>query len=130
MIIPHRYKDLLSYEKKAFANLALVLKDGDPHVTPLWFDFDGKYILINSAVGRVKDKVMRRTKSVALSISDPDNPYRYIQIRGKVVTITEKKAREFIDHLSMKYTGELYMGYAGETRVTYKILPKLISYMG
>ena len=128
--IPEKYKDLLSWDKKAFANLALSLKDGTPHVTPLWFDYDGKYVILNSARGRVKDRVMSRNSLVAMAIADPENPYRYIQIRGRVVEITEEGAREMIDHLSMKYTGGPYEGYKGEIRVTYRFVPKLISSMG
>jgi hypothetical protein len=128
--IPEKYKDLLSWDKKAFANLALSLKDGTPHVTPLWFDYDGQYIVLNSARDRVKDRVMRRSGLVAMAISDPENPYRYIQMRGSVVEITEEGAREMIDHLSMKYTGGPYDGYKGEIRVTYKLVPKFVSSMG
>ena len=106
------------------------LKDGTPHVTPLWFDYDGKYVILNSARGRVKDRVMSRNSLVAMAIADPENPYRYIQLRGRVVEITEKGAREMIDHLSMKYTGGPYEGYKGEIRVTYRFVPKLISSMG
>ena len=100
MSIPENFGDLLSWEKKSFAHLALVLRDGTPQCTPLWFHYDGTHIIINSALGRVKDKAMRQTPHVALAISDPDNPYRYIQIRGKVVEITEEGARATIDHLS------------------------------
>ncbi|MFL2651229.1 MAG: pyridoxamine 5'-phosphate oxidase family protein [Anaerolineales bacterium] len=128
--IPEKYQDLLSWDKKAFANLALSLKDGTPHVTPLWFDYDGEYIVLNSARNRVKDRVMRRSGLVAMAISDPENPYRYIQIRGRIVEITEDGAREMIDYLSLKYTGGPYDGYKGEIRVTYKFVPKFISSMG
>ena len=128
--IPEKYQDLLSWDKKAFANLALSLKDGTPHVTPLWFDYDGEYIVLNSARNRVKDRVMRRSGLVAMAISDPENPYRYIQIRGRIVEITEDGAREMIDYLSMKYTGGPYYGYKGEIRLTYKFVPKFISSMG
>jgi len=123
MSIPENFGDLLSWEKKSFAHLALVLRDGTPQCTPLWFDYDGTHVIINSALGRVKDKAMRRTPHVALTISDPDNPYRYIQIRGKVVEITEKGGREIIDHLSEKYRGATYNHKENEKRVTYKILP-------
>ena len=85
--------------------------------------YDGTHIIINSALGRVKDKAMRQTPHVALAISDPDNPYRYIQIRGKVIEITEEGERETIDHLSEKYRGATYDHKENETRVTYKILP-------
>ena len=127
---PEKYLDLLSWEKKAFAHLALALRDGNPHVTPVWFDYDGNHVIVNSALGRVKDKVLRRSRVVALAISDPDNPYRYIQIRGKVVEITQQGAREMIDHLSQKYTNKPYQWYEGETRVTYTVLPELASTMG
>ena len=123
MNIPENFTDLLSWEKKSFAHLALVLRDGTPQCTPLWFDYDGTHVIINSALGRVKDKAMRRTPYVALTISDPDNPYRYIQIRGKVVEITEEGGREIIDHLSEKYRGATYNHKENEKRVTYKILP-------
>ena len=123
MSIPENFTDLLSWEKKSFAHLALVLRDGTPQCTPLWFDYDGTHVIINSALGRVKDKAMRRTPHVALAISDPDNPYRYIQIRGKVVEITEEGGREIIDHLSKKYRGATYNHKENEKRVTYKILP-------
>ena len=80
--IPDAFKDLLN--KRAFAHLATLMPDGSPQVTPVWFDFDGAHIRINSAKGRVKDKNMRRDKRVALSIQDPDNAYRYLAIRGEV----------------------------------------------
>ena len=128
--IPEKYLDLLSWEKKAFAHLSLVLNDGSPHVTPVWFDYDGEYMILNSAVGRVKDKVLRRSGVAALAISDPDNPYRYMQIRGRVDGITEHGAREMIDHLSQKYTHKPYQWYEGETRATYTVLPELVSTMG
>ena len=130
MNIPEHFTDLLSWEKKSFAHLALVLRDGTPQCTPLWFDYDGTHVIINSALGRVKDKAMRRTPHVALAISDPDNSYRYIQIRGKVVEITEQGAREIIDHLSEKYRGASYDLKENETRVTYKILPESFQTMG
>ena len=81
---------MLTREKKAFAFLALVKKDGTPQVTPIWFDYDGTHIIINTAHGRVKDKILHKRPCVALAIPDPANPYRYIQIRGKVAAETEE----------------------------------------
>lgn len=127
MQIPEKLSDILSWKKKAFAHLAVVLQDGTPHVTPVWFDYDGTYIIINSALGRVKDKVMRRHPQVALAVSDPEDPYRYVQIQGSIVEITEEGARNMIDHLSQKYTEEPYQWYEGETRVTYKVIPERVS---
>jgi PPOX class probable F420-dependent enzyme len=102
--IPPAFLDLVT-TKKAFANLATVMPNGSPQVTPVWFDFDGKYVRVNSARGRVKDKNMRRDPRVALSILDPDNPYRYLEIRGRVIKITENGAVEHTDLLARKYLG-------------------------
>jgi PPOX class probable F420-dependent enzyme len=84
--IPESYRDL--FQKKAFAHLATIMPDGTPQVTPVWCDYDGTYIRINSAKGRVKDHNMRRNPQVALEIMDPDNPYRYLAVRGRVAEIT------------------------------------------
>ena len=127
--IPDSHLDLLKDETKAFGFLATLMKDGSPQLTPIWFNSDGTYILINSARGRIKDKNMRRDPRVALVIIDPKDSYRYIQIRGRIVEITTQGAREHIDQLSKKYTGrdKYASGPAGEIRVTYKVLPTSIS---
>jgi len=127
--IPESYLDLIKDETKAFASLATIMKDGSPQLTPIWFNTDRPHILINSARGRVKDRNMRRNPRVALVITDPNDPYRYIQIRGKVVEITSQGAREHIDRLSKKYTGKdkYTFGSADEIRVTYAILPESVS---
>lgn len=129
-VIPDKYKDLFS--KKVFANLATLMPDGSPQVTPVWLDFDGENLLINTAAGRVKDKNLQRDKRVALAISDPENPYRYLEVRGKVVERTETGADEHIDKMAKKYMGvDRYPGRSpGEVRVLYKIKPERISSMG
>ncbi len=128
--IPAAFRDLL--EKKAFAHLATVMPDGGPQVTPVWFDFDGRHIRINSARGRLKDKNMRRDPRVALSILDPDNAYRYLEIRGTVVEITETSAVAHIDALAKRYMGlDTYPFHQpGVQRVIYKIEPQRCSSMG
>jgi len=126
MAISEKVAELLSSEKKAFAHLAVVLENGTPQCTPVWFDYDGVHIIVNSALGRVKDKAMRRYPHVALAISDPNNPYHYVQIRGEVVDISEEGADNMIDHLSEKYRGTAYAHVKNEVRVTYKILPSSI----
>jgi PPOX class probable F420-dependent enzyme len=127
--VPEGFKDLL--QKKAFAHLATVMPDGSPQSTPVWFDVDGDLIRINSARGRVKDRNMRRNAKVALSILDPDNPYRYLGIRGRVVDVTEQGADAHIDALARKYLGKDYpFRQPGEVRVTYKIRPERVSSMG
>lgn len=127
--IPDSFKDLL--QKKAFAHLATVMPDGRPQVTPVWFDVDGGLIRVNSARGRVKDRNMRRNAKVALSILDPDNPYRYLGILGDVVEVTEQGADAHIDALAHKYIGQDYpFRQPGEARVIYKIRPERVSSMG
>jgi PPOX class probable F420-dependent enzyme len=124
-MIPERSLDLLSPEKKAFAALALTLADGSPQVTPIWFDWDGTHIILNTARGRVKDKVMHRGGNIALLIVDPSDPYRYLQIRGRVVDETEEGAFDVICDLNLKYRGNRnYPRRPGEVRVTYKVLPQ------
>jgi PPOX class probable F420-dependent enzyme len=128
--IPDQYKDLL--QKKAFAHLGTVMKDGSPQVTPIWFDYDGTHVRINSAKGRWKDKNMRNRPKVALSILDPDNPYRYMQIRGTVTEVTENGADAHIDSLAKKYLGQDKYPYRqpGEVRVIYKIAVERVNAQG
>ncbi len=129
-IIPEKYLDL--FKKPAFANLGTIMGDGSPQVTPVWVDFDGKHVRVNSALGRVKDKNMRRDPRVSLSIQDPENPYRYLEIRGKVEEITQNGADDHINKLSQKYLGKPEYPYRqpGEVRVVYKIAPQKVSSMG
>jgi PPOX class probable F420-dependent enzyme len=121
--IPAGFRDLLT--KKSFAFLATVMPDGSPQVTPVWLDLDGDFIRVNSAKGRLKDKNMRRDPRVALSMLDPENPYRHLSVRGKVVEITEKGADAHIDALAKKYLGlDTYPNrQPGEVRVIYRIQP-------
>ena len=128
--IPDQYKDLL--QKKAFAHLGTVMKDGSPQVTPIWFDYDGTHVRINSAKGRWKDKNMRNRPKVALSILDPDNPYRYMQIRGTVTEVTENGADAHIDSLAKKYLGQDKYPFRqpGEERVIYKIAVDRVNAQG
>ena len=128
--IPDNFRDL--FQKKAFAHLATMMKDGTPHVSPVWCEFDGSHVRVNSAKGRVKDVNMRRNTHVALSIQDPENPYRYLGIRGQVVEVTENGADEHIDSLAKKYMGvDRYpKRQPGEKRVSYKIRPDHIFTMG
>ena len=128
--IPEKFLDLL--QKKAFAQLATLMPDGSPHVAPVWCDYDGRNIVINTAKGRVKDVNMRRDPRVAIDILDPDNPYRHLSIRGRVVDMTEKGADEHIDKMAKKYIGQdRYPNRApGEVRVICKIEPVHTHTMG
>jgi PPOX class probable F420-dependent enzyme len=126
--IPEKYLDIL--KKRSFAHVATLMPDGSPQVTPVWIDYDGKYILMNSAQNRQKDRNIRRDPRVALSIQDPDDPYRFIQIRGTVVEITAQGADEHIDKMALKYLGqEKYPNRRpGEVRMIYKIAPQKITH--
>ena len=128
--IPADYLDILQ-QKKAFANLATIMPDGTPQVTPVWFDYMGGKIRVNSAKGRVKTRNMQEGAQVALSILDPDNPYRYIQIRGRVGHVTEDGAASHIDSLAKKYLGQDKYPYSkpGEVRVTFEIEPDKVQAM-
>lgn len=128
--IPEKFLDL--FQKKAFAQLATLMPDGSPQVSPVWCEYDGTHVLINSAKGRVKDRNMRRDPRVSLDLQDPDNPYRHLSIRGRVTEITEEGADQHIDRLAKKYLGvDTYpRRQAGEVRVIYKIEPQGSFVMG
>jgi PPOX class probable F420-dependent enzyme len=129
--IPEKYLDLLQ-QKKAFANLATLMPDGSPQVTPVWFDYQGDVIRVNTAKGRVKARNLQDGSRVALAIMDPDNAYRYVQIRGRVRRVTENGASAHIDTLAKKYIGEDKYPWSqpGEVRVMYEIEPQSASGMG
>jgi PPOX class probable F420-dependent enzyme len=119
-----KYEDL--FGKKAFGNLGTLMPDGSPQVTPVWIDYDGSHVIFNSAKGRQKDRNVRRDPRVAVTVFDPDNPYRYLEVRGRVVEITEKGADAHIDLMAKKYLGKDKYPYRqpGEVRVLYKIKPE------
>jgi PPOX class probable F420-dependent enzyme len=130
-VIPDNFLDLLT-SKKAFANLATVLKDGSPQVTPVWFDYTDGKIRINTARGRVKARTLHPGSWVAMAIMDPDNPYRYLQVRGRVLNVTEEGADAHIDSLAKKYLGQDRYPFrqAGEIRIKYEIEPTSAQGMG
>jgi PPOX class probable F420-dependent enzyme len=128
--IPQSHEDLLRDEKKAFVVLSTLMSDSAPQATPVWFNIEDGFILINSAKGRIKDQNMRRCPQVALVILDPQNPYRYIQVCGRVIEIITQGAEAHIHQLSHKYTGHDYPLNPEEIRVKYKILPENVTVGG
>jgi PPOX class probable F420-dependent enzyme len=130
-MIPESHLDLFT-AKKAYASLATVMPDGSPQVTPVWFDYVGGKVRINTARGRVKDRNMTQNARVALMIMEPENPYRYVQVRGKVVEISEQGADAHIDSLAKKYLGvDTYpRRREGEVRVIYTIEPTSVQSIG
>jgi len=121
--IPDSYKDLLT--GKHFAHLATLMPNGMPQVTPVWIDFDGEFVVFNTADGRQKARNLDRDKRVALSVADAANPYRYLQVRGVIAEKTTAGADAHIDSLAKKYMGVDSYPYRTptETRVIYKIRP-------
>ncbi|MCC6261878.1 MAG: PPOX class F420-dependent oxidoreductase [Anaerolineales bacterium] len=123
MKFPENMLDLIDKDSKAFLFLATTMPDGSPQVTPVWFDTEGEYILVNTAQGRIKDKNMRARPQVAMTIPDPNNTYRYLGMRGEVVSYTTEGGAEHINQLSLKYSGKPWELAAGQTRVIFKIKP-------
>ena len=123
MKFPEKYLDLIQPAIKAFLFLATVMPDGSPQVTPVWFDYDGEHILVNTNEGRVKDRNMKDRPRVAMVIQDPADPYHYMQIRGEVVGYTRKGADEHIDMLSRRYRGKTWDYRPGQKRIIFKIRP-------
>jgi len=129
--IPESHRDLVTEEKKAFASLATSMEDGSPHVTPVWFDVEGDFLRINTVKGRVKDRNMTTRKKVAVLIIDPEDPYRYIHIRGTVAAAREEDAVEHTHILARKYLGvEKNPWHEGQSRVIFLIKADTVSTMG
>jgi len=129
--IPESHAHLLSRGKRAFGMLGVVLSDGTPHVTPVWFDYDGAHLIVNTTRGFVKERVMRSKPVVALTVMDLESPYTYIQIRGHVVDEDEVDAVHQIRELARKYRGEYAFDVPeGNVRVTFKIVPEAVVVRG
>jgi PPOX class probable F420-dependent enzyme len=119
-------------EGKNFVYLASLMKDGSPHVTPTWVDVENGTVLINTAIGRVKQKNISRDNRVALAIADQNNPYDMVTIRGKVVDqITGQEADDHIDRLAKKYIGKDKYPFRapGEKRILLRIKPDKVFHM-
>ncbi len=129
--IPEKFLPVLE-QKKALAQLATLMPDGSPQVTPVWFQFKDAKFIVNTARGRMKDRNMTRDGRVALNIVDPDNPYSHLSVRGKVVRATEQGADDNIDALAKKYldVDKYPFRKPGEVRVIYEIEPTAVSVMG
>ena len=123
MSFPEKFHDLLKPETKAFLFLATVNAKGIPQVTPVWFDTDGDYILINTNEGRIKDRNMKSQPNIAMVIQDPADPYRYLGMQGKVVSSTTEGADAHIDMLSRRYYNKPWTHREGQKRIIFKIQP-------
>jgi PPOX class probable F420-dependent enzyme len=99
--IPAAYRDL--FERETFAGFATVMPDGTPQVTPVWIDYDGEHLLVNTARGRQKERNVRANPKVGVMAMDPNDPYRYVSVRGEVVDLTEDRAVEHANELARRY---------------------------
>jgi PPOX class probable F420-dependent enzyme len=128
-VIPASHADLL--ESKAVAHLATVGTRGYPQNTPIWFVWDGEHVKFSLTTGRQKYRNIGRDPKVALTISDPANPYRYLEIRGTVTRIDADPDKAFIDECAQKYLGTNYpWNQPGDERVVCFITPEHTSTMG
>ena len=111
------------FDKKVLAHVASLGPDGAPHVTPVWVELDGDFVVINTSLGRAKAKNLANDPRVAVSLTDPDDPYVAVALRGTVAVFTTDGADEVIDRLAKKYLGVDQYPYRreGEVRVTVKI---------
>jgi PPOX class probable F420-dependent enzyme len=123
MNFPDEFLDLFNQDSKAWLFLATLMPDGSPQVTPVWFDTDGEYVLVNTNEGRVKDRNMKTRPSVAMTLQDPNDFYRYLGMRGEVVSYTREGADEHINKLSVKYDNKPWNYREGQRRIIFKIKP-------
>jgi hypothetical protein len=119
--IPVEYREL--FNKRAYASLGTLRCDGSPQVTPVWCDVDGDRVLVNTARNRHQDKNIRHDSRVAVVIIDPDNPYRYLEIRGRAVEVQGRDSGTHLDQMAQKYLGSETYTYRqpGEIRIVYAI---------
>ena len=137
MTVAHRKltaKERQVFEKPVFVHVGIALPDGTPHVSAMWVDLDGEDIILNTAEGRTKANVLRVGSPVALSALDPENAYRNLNVRGRVVQVVteEQGAGAGINRLAKKYLGVEEYPYRapGERRVEFRVRAEVISGWG
>ncbi len=115
MTLPDGLLDLLRAPSTCY--IATLMRDGSPQLTQVWVDTDGEHIIVNSVDTHLKVRNLRRDPRVAVTVSDPARPGRYVQVRGRVIDITEAGGVDHIEKLSHKYTGGPYSWYGGRDQV-------------
>ncbi len=128
--IPESHSDIL--ETNALAHIATIGPQGEPQNNPVWFGWDGTHVLFSQTKGRQKYHNLQRNPHVAISIVDPQNPYRYLEIRGKIVRIDEDPNLDFINSMAKKYMGvDKYPNHQpGDERVVMVVAPEHTTKMG
>jgi PPOX class probable F420-dependent enzyme len=116
-------------DKKSFAHIATLMPDGSPHVSPVWVDYEGNTVVINTATGRQKPANLDRDRRVAMSVTDPEDPYKVVMIRGTVSEITSEGAEEHADRLARKYLGKETYPFRrpNEERLIVRIHPEKVT---
>lgn len=130
MTIPESHADLL--DTTALVHVATIGPDGEPQNNPVWFDWDGTHVLFSQTTGRQKYRNVQSEPRVALSIVDPANPYRYLEIRGSVAEIVDDDGNAFINAMAKKYIDQdVYPWHQeGDHRVIVKVRPEHTTQMG
>lgn len=129
-IIPEKYLDLLQTD--ALAHIATIGPKGEPQVTPVWFGFDGTHLKFSQTTGRQKYKNLQDEPKIAVSIVDPTNPFRYLEVRGRVARIDPDPDYAFINEMTKKYIGldEYPNHQPGDVRVVIFVEPEHTTQMG
>jgi PPOX class probable F420-dependent enzyme len=130
--IPTSHADLVAWDTRSFAHVATVGPKGEPHNSPVWFEWDGTHIKFSLTTGRQKYRNLQRDKRISLSVVDPYDPYRHIEIRGELDEIEPDPEIAFISRMAKKYKGlDVYPWHRpGDQRVVMKVRPIHISGMG
>lgn len=129
-MIPQQYHDLLA--STALAHIATLGPNGEPQVTPVWFGWDGEHVRFSQTTTRQKLRNLRRDPRIALSIVDPTNPLRYLEIRGRVVAVEPDPELAFINRMAQKYLGREHYPWhrPGDERVVVIVEPQHTTHMG
>lgn len=103
-VVPKDSEDILT--KVAFGHVATIGPNGEPQVNPVWFEWDGEFLKFSQTTTRQKYRNVKRDPRIAISVQDPDDPYRYVEIRGRVERIEDDSTKAFINKMSKKYLGQ------------------------
>lgn len=126
-IIPESHRDLVSEDSKAIAYLATTLSDGAPVISPVWFGIIDEQIAVFSGAGSLKTKNMQARPQVSVVLQDPDDVYRYVQIRGRYVNSISEGAHDFLDKVSRRYIGKDYPEATSDNGLILLIQPKRVN---
>jgi len=130
MTIPDAYIDLL--DTKGFAHIATIGPKGEPQSSPVWFGWDGEHVKFSLTRGRQKFRNLTANANIALSIIDPENPYRYLEVRGEIARVDDDPDNKFINGMAKKYmdVDEYPFHQPGDERVVMCVRPDHTTAMG